>query len=305
MSYSGTSFAVSLAIGSPTNVVEQVTIPTTTPDETLKKVIAKLLEWKVDTIGIGSFGPVDLNRASSTYGYITSTPKLAWQNTPIYSTIKKGVEEGLRKAIPVGFTTDVNAAALAELHYGGHGNDVSSLAYVTIGTGIGVGLVTNHQVVEGLMHPEAGHVKVLRHELDSFPGICPFHKSCLEGLATANACAGKLGIPISELSSVEDTHVVWDFEAYYLGQLCEILTLTMSPHVIILGGGVARRQSLFPAVRKYLLELLAGYISVDKIVNHVDEYIKPSKFNAPDSKTTSGAVGALHLALEAYKRKSE
>jgi len=299
----GTSFSVSLCLGSdPRSVACQVSVPTTTPEETLSRVAALLLEWRVTAVGVASFGPVDLDRTSATYGYITTTPKRAWPNTDLLGVLKAKLAAGGLTGIPFEFTTDVNAAALAEMHYGGHSSDVRSCAYVTVGTGIGVGLVINGEPVTGALHPEAGHFLPRRHPDDSaYEGDCRFHKDCLEGLANAAAVAAKAGVPPSELSSVPDSHPVWAWEAHYLAQLCAQLTLFVSPHVIVLGGGVLKRECLFPLVRAEMLRLLGSYIQLDRVTKHVDTYIVPSALNDEERSTTAGAVGALHLALQAAR----
>lgn len=293
---------MSLALGEPTNVVKQISLPTSkVPAETLAEVAKTLADWDVDLVGIASFGPVELNRSSPRYGFITSTPKLAWQNTDVVGGIRRGLEAAGKRGVTIGFTTDVNAAALAELRFGGHGQ-LNSCVYATVGTGVGLGVVVNGHVVEGLLHPEGGHVRVVRHPEDTYKGNCPYHADCLEGMSNAIACAEKAGVPQAELANVPDSHPLWEWEAFYLAQLCVTATMFLSPEVIVLGGGVLHRTSLFPRVRAETLRLLNGYIQADKIVNHIDSYIVPSRFNAPGSGTTCGAVGALYVGLVEQQR---
>lgn len=289
----GTTFAVSIAHGSPTNVVKQYVVPTTTPEETLKKVAELLVSHKVACVGVGCFGPIDLKLTSKTYGFITSTPKVKWQNTNVLGML---TNYGL--SVPFGFNTDVNAAAMAEAKFGQHGN-ITSCAYTTVGTGIGVGVVTHSRCVSGLVHPEGGHIRVRRHAADTYIGNCPFHGDCLEGLANAEACAVRAGVPASQLHTISNEHIMWDIIAYYLAQLCTTITLLISPEIIVLGGGVCKRDILFIKIRKLCQEQLNGYICDDKIVKNIDTYIVSSRFNQKGSNTTSGAVGALLLGEQA------
>jgi len=289
----GTSFCVSIAEETPTNIIERHVVPTTNPTETLTTVRKLLEKQNLSSIGIACFGPVDLDQSSSTYGYITSTPKLEWQNTNVLAFFNE-------LKLPINFQTDVNAAALGEIKHGNHGK-ISSLCYVTVGTGIGVGVVVNGQAVNGLMHPEGGHIRVIRHKDDDFKGNCPFHMDCLEGLANAGALASRLKIKPSELHTVADSHPIWDMEAYYLGQLCAVLTCVVSPHVIVLGGGVLHRVSLFPKIRQETRTILNNYISVRKITEGTASYIVQSRFDSGDNRFTSaGSFGSVELARLVY-----
>jgi len=239
-------------------------------------------------LGIACFGPVDLHTRSNTYGYITSTPKPGWQNVDVVGRFKA-------LGVPIAFQTDVNAAAMGEMAYGKHG-DITSCVYVTVGTGIGGGVVVDGKAVTGILHPEAGHFKVPRHVNDNFEGTCPFHKDCVEGLSNTIAIGKRVGMDKTELASIPDSSPVWDFVAYYLAHLCVTMACVVSPHVIVLGGGVLQRSLLFPKIRKYFVAELNGYLRVPKMTEGVDKYIVPSIFNAPGAQTTAGAVGALHLA---------
>jgi len=201
---------------------------------------------------------------------------------------------------PVGFQTDVTPAALGEINFGGHGSDVNSCCYVTVGTGVGVGVVIAGKPLSGLLHPEAGHMRVARHKSDTkFEGGCPFHGDCVEGLVASGSVAKRVGCAAKDLASLPDDHEAWDYQAFYLAQLCVNLTLTVSPHVIVLGGGLLKRASLWPRIRTNFVSLMNGYIAVDKLIGGVDRYIVPSRFNAEGSRTTSGAIGSLALALDA------
>lgn len=235
----------------------------------------------------------------SSYGYITTTPKLAWQDFDVVGPFR-------RLGVPLGFNTDVNTAAFGELVFGQHGKqgeEVSNVAYVTVGTGIGAGIVCAGRVVEGLLHPEAGHILVRRHEKDSFKGMCPYHGDCLEGLATANAVAARLGVGIEQLASLPDSHEVWELESFYLAQLCANLSLIVSPHVIVLGGGVLKRTSLFPRIRAHFSKLLNGYLRSPRLES--ERFIVPSRFDAPSSNTSAGCVGTLAFAQHAWQREQQ
>jgi len=185
---------------------------------------------------------------------------------------------------------------MGEIAYGKHG-DVNSCVYVTVGTGVGGGVVVDGKAVNGILHPEAGHFKVPKHPEDKFEGNCPFHKNCIEGMTNTLAIAARFnGMDKTELATIPDSSPVWDYVAFYLAHLCVTMACVVSPHVIVLGGGVMQRSLLFPKIRKYFTSEMNGYLLVKKMTENVDQYIVPSIFNAPGAKTTAGAVGALHLA---------
>ncbi len=235
-------------------------------------------------LGVGCFGPVVLERQSARYGCIGNTPKVGWSNTDVAGMLAREF------SCPVGFDTDVNAAALAE-HRWGAARDCGNLVYLTVGTGIGGGVLIEGAPVHGLMHPEIGHIRPRRHELDSnFTGVCPFHGDCLEGLASGPAIVARTG---RELQHLDAAHVQWEIEADYLGQLCAQLVLTVSPQRIILGGG-AMAQRLFPLVRRRALHWLGGYIDRREILEDIERYIVP-----PALGNRAGVLGALCLALTA------
>ena len=280
----GTHFVVSVSsIEQPNNVIDYISYPTTTPSETLNKAIEYIkTKENIKSIGYASFGPIDLKYDSKTYGYITATPKLLWKNVDVLSPFKVF-------NLPIGFNTDVNAAALAELSYGGHGN-ISNICYITVGTGVGVGIVANNQCISGLMHPEGGHFRVPKHPEDTYEGNCPYHKDCLEGLSNAKAVADRCGIDPSLLSTIPDDHPVWKFQIHYMAELCATITFLISPEVIVLAGGVNKRTCLLPEIRKRTLQILNGYIQVEKILSDIDKYIVYSKYEM------AGTIGALELA---------
>lgn len=242
----GTSWLVAIAVNTPENIIERHRVHTTTPQQTLNEI----KEWlwnrqgQYDAIGIATFGPVDANPTSPYYGYITSTPKPGWKNTNVLELL--GVKE---MNIPYLFDTDVNAPALAE-HIMSNDQNTTSSAYVTVGTGIGVGLVINNQTVRGLMHPEAGHLMVARQDGDNFPGTCPFHGACVEGMCASGALTARKQLSdASELAALSDDDPVWDACAYQLAQLCAQLVYIASPEKIRFGGGVMNRVSLYPKIR--------------------------------------------------------
>lgn len=262
-------------------ILERVSFPTTTPEETLKKVIDFFLDKKIGALGIGCFGPIDLDKRSKTYGYITSTPKPGWSNCNILGEIKKYFD------IPINFDTDVNGAALGEAKWGS-GVGLDSLIYLTVGTGIGGGIYINGNLVHGMTHPETGHIFVGRAEGDKYKGKCPYHGDCLEGMASGPAMEERWGISAYELPK---DHRAWDLEAYYLAQGLINYILIVSPKKIILGGGVMKQKQLFPLIRKKVIERLNGYVSHKNIVENIDDYIVYPKLG-----DDAGICGALALA---------
>jgi fructokinase len=274
----GTKFVC--AVGNETGeIVERLTIPTMTPDETMPQVIDFFRQYELKAIGIGSFGPVDLNIQSPTYGSITTTPKLEWRNYPLRKVIKDAF------SVPVGFQTDVNAAALGELHFGA-AKGLDSCLYLTVGTGIGGGAVVNGKVVQGLSHPEMGHIYIRRHPNDPYEGKCPYHRDCLEGLAAGPAIEERWGKKGQELEGQKE---VWEIEAYYLAQALAQYILILSPQKIILGGGVMKQTQLFPLIRQNVQDLLNGYVELPDL----ESYIVP-----PGLGDNAGITGALVLAYE-------
>ncbi len=263
------------------------TFPTLTPEETLPQLIRFFAGKNVESVGIGSFGPVDLDLASPTYGSITTTPKLAWQHTPIASRFRDAL------GVPVGFDTDVNGAAYGEALLGA-GRGCSSLLYVTVGTGIGGGVILEGKPMHGMLHCELGHI-LLRPEADdpSPDGFCPFHKGCLEGLASGPALEKRWGRPGRDLGP---DHPAWDLEARYLAQMCADVIVTLSPQKIILGGGVMHQDQLFPLIRRYTKEYLNGYIQTPEVTGGMEDYIV-----SPGLGDRAGITGALLLAKDALK----
>ncbi|MDO4483074.1 MAG: ROK family protein [Clostridia bacterium] len=268
-------------------ILVRESIPTEPPSVTMPVMIDFFRNHQVDSLGIGCFGPLDLNPASASYGSITKTPKLAWKDYPILSKFREALQ------IPCAIDTDVNAAALAEHAYGA-AQGLGSCLYVTIGTGIGGGLVIDGKAVHGLVHPELGHMLLRPVERDPSPdGFCPYHKGCLEGLAAGPALEKRWGMPAFQ---IPEDHVAWDIEAYYLASMCHNAITAFSPEKIILGGGVMHQHFLFDKVRRLVAQSLNGYIASPAITDGANDYIVP-----PGCGENSGVLGAYLLARRALE----
>jgi fructokinase len=268
----------------------QELFPTRTPAATLADMLSFLREGSTSlgplaAIGVGSFGPVELDRSSARYGYIGRTPKPGWSGTDVVGALRREF------SCPIGFDTDVNAAALAE-HRWGAAKDVQSAVYVTVGTGIGGGALIGGTPIHGLMHPEIGHIHPRRHPRDrEFSGVCPFHGDCLEGLASGPAIVARSG---ARLQQLPPDHAQWEIEADYLGQLCALLLMTLSPQRIVLGGGVMSQTQLLAPIRRRLQHWAAGYIDRTEVLSEVDRYVV-----SPALGDQAGVRGALALAMDA------
>lgn len=267
------------------NIQERISIPTTTPEETMPEVIAFFKKFSVDAIGIGSFGPIDVDKNNATYGNITTTPKLAWKDFPLLKTIEDEF------SVPTGFNTDVNVAALGEAKLGA-AKGVDNCLYITIGTGIGAGAYINGELLQGLTHPEMGHILVRRHPKDSYKGRCPYHADCLEGLAAGPAIEERWGEKAFHLSDKEE---VWEMEGYYIAQALMQYILILSPKKIILGGGVMNQEHVLTYVYRYLGELLNGYVSYPEVQDKMNEYIV-----RPGLGDNAGITGGLLLAEKVF-----
>lgn len=283
----GTKFVC--GIGDQTGeVIERVVLPTTEPKATLAQVVAYFTNlaqsYHLERIGLATFGPVDLNPASETFGYITSTPKVKWG----YFNIKGELEKALGFEVPC--DTDVNGAALAE-HLWGAGMGLKNIVYITVGTGIGGGVMVNGQLVHGLLHPEVGHMRLRgKHGKAAFKGVCPYHDFCLEGLASGPAIEAQWGQPAD---SLPPDHPAWVTEAQYLSEGIVNIILVLSPEKIILGGGVMEQKSLFPLIRRNVKQLLNNYIQRVEITEKIEQYIVPPKLGKQ-----AGLLGAIALALK-------
>jgi fructokinase len=274
----GTKFVC--AVGSTPQAIQTSTvIYTSTPTATLRQVIAFFRPYAIRSLGLATFGPIDLDRGSSTYGRILSTPKSAWQECSIVGILQTALQ------VPVAVDTDVNAAALAEVIYGaGWGCD--PVVYLTVGTGIGGGAVVHGRPLHGLMHPEMGHMPLARAANDSRPSGCPFHEDCLEGLASGHAIRVRFGEP----ETLPPEHEAWALEAAYLGQALATIVTILSPQRIIIGGGVMHQPHLLTRIREACARALHGYVPRLKTGRDLETYLLP-----PALGDQSGVIGALQL----------
>lgn len=286
----GTKFVCGIGTGPGDIRIAQ--FPTSSPELTIKSAVGFFEDAAVSlrAVGIGSFGPVDLHPGSITYGYVTSTPKPGWANFDLAGAIAKALN------VPVAFDTDVNAALLGEVRWGA-ARGLSSAIYMTIGTGIGGGALVHGKLVHGLVHPEMGHLRVPHDpSVDPFPGVCPYHRDCLEGLASGPAMQARWGVPAGTLPP---EHEAWALEAHYLALGLVNLTVALSPERILLGGGVMQQPHLFPMIRDEFLNLLNNYIVHTELTEHSDRFIQP-----PALGSRAGVLGALALAEEAVSTRA-
>ena len=267
------------------NIKERVSIPTKTPEETIPLLVDFFKQREIDALGIGCFGPLELNPKAEKYGYITTTTKLAWRNFDFLGSMKNALQ------CPVGFDTDVNGSVLGEVTFG-QAKGKSCALYLTIGTGIGAGIYIEGKLLHGMLHPEAGHVLITRKETDIYEGKCPYHKNCLEGLASGPAIEGRYGKKATDLAEEED---VWDLEADYIAQALTGYILTLSPEIIILGGGVMHQMQLFPLIRKKVTEYLGGYVNTEEL-SDMEDYIVPASLH-----DDQGIMGCLELGRRALE----
>lgn len=277
----GTKFVC--AVGNEQNeIIERVSFPTTTPEETLAHVFAFFDQYQdeLKAIGIGSFGPIEVRQSSPRYGYILSTPKLAWKNFDFLSAMKA------RYDIPMAWTTDVNAAAVGEASLGA-AKGLNNMLYMTVGTGVGVGALVNGQLLEGIGHPEMGHVIVHPHPEDHYAGFCPYHGNCLEGMAAGPSIDGRLGVSGKEIAA---DHEVWNYVANYLGQALVDYTLILRPERIVIGGGNMKVPGMLDKIKEQYEQLMADYVDYPAL----DEYIV-----LPGLGDDAGITGALSLANQA------
>jgi len=269
-------------VGTRPQDFQSVVIPTTAPEPTIAAVVAWFEGWLRDNpgsrlggVGIGSFGPVDINVKSPTWGFITSTPKAGWRNFDFALTLRKALKTVVQ------FNSDVNASILGEARWGA-ARGVSNCLYLTVGTGIGGGALSSGQLLEGVSHPEMGHIRV-PHDLarDSFPGACPYHGDCLEGLASGPAIEARWGVSPAEMPA---DHPGWILESQYLACAIANFACTFSPQRVLLGGGVMRQPVLFEMIRPEVARLLGGYVAVPEIL-------------PPELGQRAGVLGALALAI--------
>jgi fructokinase len=272
----GTKFVCGVGTG-PDDIVS-TQIPTTSPAETVARTIAWLSQYNLRAVGIGSFGPVDLRPDSPCWGFITSTPKTAWRDCDLAGAVSRGL------GVPVRFDTDVNAAVRGEALWGA-ARGVSNCVYLTIGTGIGGGAIVGGSVLHGLTHPEMGHIRV-PHDwaADPFPGCCPYHGDCLEGLASGPAIAARWGLKGEDM---EPDHTAWVLEAKYVSYGIANFVCTLSPERILVGGGVMRQAHLYDQINVEVGRLLGGYVG------------KIPPVTPAGLGERAGLLGALALAMDA------
>ncbi len=286
------------AVGDENGVIlDQVSIPTSTPDETMPKIIEYFKEKisperpeedRIKALGIACFGPVDVRKNSKTYGSILYTPKITWRNYPIVNAMKEALDN-----IPVGFDTDVNGSLLGEVTWGS-AKGLTDAVYFTLGTGIGMGAMSGGNLIHGMLHPETGHIAMSVVPGDEYKGHCPSHGACFEGMASGPAIEERWGKPGKDLADMPE---VWELEAKYIAQAMTAVTYMLSPQKIILGGGVMTQSQLFPLVRKYVLEYINGYIDTKELRN-INAYITPAALNG-----NQGIMGAIRLAEMALEEE--
>jgi fructokinase len=286
----GTKFVCAVGSG-PDDLRGEARFTTTSPEETLTRTIEFFREQEktiggLAGIGIASFGPLDLRIDSSTYGRILSTPKPGWSGANLLGMLREAFD------LPIGIDNDVNASALGE-HRWGTGQGLDTFMYLTVGTGIGGGAFAEGKLLHGYLHPEMGHIP-LPHDLsrDPFPGTCPFHGDCFEGLACGPAMEKRWG---RRAETLPEDHPAWQLEAEYISLALTTYIYTLSPQRILLGGGVGSNLHLLRQVRKRTRDFISGYIPSASILDEIDSYIVP-----PALGNRSGVLGAIALAKEAW-----
>lgn len=288
----GTKIVCMLASG-PDDIRDEIRLPTEAPEPTLEAIREVLARWALGPgfsgLGVASFGPLELDEGSPRYGQIVATPKPGWSGAAL-TQLAKGL------TAPLVIDTDVNGAALAEARWGA-AQGLASHAYVTVGTGIGVGSIVGGRSVRGLGHCEAGHMQVGRLAGDDWPGVCPYHGDCAEGLASGPAVAARAGAPGDQ---VDPSDPAWDMVVHALGGLLHNVVLATAPQRILVGGGVASgRPWLLPRVRDALVASLNGYAVADRIAAQIDQFVQP-----PGLGERAGPLGAVALGLDAVARRA-
>jgi fructokinase len=287
----GTKFNCILAY-SADRIIAETRIETTTPQETLSNAIDffhQKCDGKLSALGLAIFGPLDLNPQSQTFGFLKSTPKKGWENTDLLSPFKQAFE------LPILLDTDVNGAAYGEYLWGA-AQGLDTFLYLTVGTGIGGGVMANGSLLHGQTHPETGHILIPHDRTkDPFAGLCPFHQDCFEGLASGPAIQARWGKPAETLP---EGHPAWKLEAQYLAEALINYILTLSPQKIILGGGVMNASWLFPMIRDCVKERLNGYLIHPNLEENIEEYIVP-----PGLGSRAGVLGAVGLAQKVLEQE--
>ncbi len=284
----GTKFVCAVGTG-PDDLRDEARFATESPEATLAATIEFFEKWTrnngpVRSIGVASFGPVELRRGRPNYGHITTTPKPLWSDADVVGPLRSAL------GVPVGFDTDVNGAALGEGRWGAAAG-LTTFVYLTVGTGVGGGAVVNGTVAHGLVHAEMGHVSVRRLEGDAFPGVCPFHGDCLEGMAAGPAMAARWRQPAETLEGRARTRAI-EIEAHYLAEGVRNIVYTLAPERVVIGGGIAAMEGLFPEIRRRLATTLNGYPGL--VEQLADEFVTP-----PGLGGRAGIAGALVLAEKA------
>lgn len=264
-------------------ILQEETIPTTTPKETSKKMLKFFQRYKICVLGIGTFGPVDLNPKSPTYACILNTPKPGWKNYSFLDAFKP-------LNVPIAIETDVNASCIGETTYG-KSRGLKNVIYITIGTGIGAGIYVEGNLLHGMLHPEGGHVILTKLSNDKGECICPYHKSCFEGLVSGPSIEKRFGKPGKEL---KDDKEALELISEYISQALVDYIMLLVPERIILGGGVMHMEKLFPLIRKNVLEKINNYLETKQLKN-IDEYIVPASLN-----DKQGILGCCKIAIDKY-----
>jgi fructokinase len=282
----GTKFICALA-SEPPRLEHEITFNTTNPEETLSLVCEffypHIKAGKVKSIGIAAFGPVDVDPASSTYGYITATPKPGWGNTDLLGILRQEL------GVPFAFHVDVSGSAIGE-HTWGASKGIDPSLYLTVGTGIGGGYLLNGKPLTGLTAVEMGHIRIPHdNQKDPFEGSCPYHKDCFEGLAAGPALKARFG---TRGETLPDDDPFWLVEVEYIASALTNYILTLSPRILVLGGGIMQRGFLYPLIRRRVCELLNGYVTSQEILKNIDHYIVP-----PSLGKYSGVLGAIAMAM--------
>jgi fructokinase len=264
-------------------IIKEITIPTTTPEETIKKILIFFSSYKILSLGIGTFGPIDLDKNSKNYGTILNTPKLSWINFNYIKALSS-------LNIPIGIDTDVNASCLGEVIYGSS-KGLENVVYITIGTGIGIGIITEGKLLHGMMHPEGGHMIISRIDNDNIESTCPYHKNCFEGLANGPSIKKRYG---KEGNELKYNNNIWELESEYISQALYNIILILQPQKIILGGGVMHQEQLFPLIRQKVKIKINNYLKTKELEN-IDEYIIPCSLN-----DKQGILGSFKIGIDEY-----
>eukprot|EP00347_Sterkiella_histriomuscorum_P014476 403360730 len=279
------------------NLIHTHHVNTRVPSETMQDIMDYInsFDYTYSSVGIAAFGPIGLNQTSADYGYVTSTPKVEWQNFNLLETVLSGINKKTEDFVHT-FDTDVNLVAKFEADFGGHHDAHGNVVYITVGTGIGIGVVLNNQMLHGLVHPEGGHQKVPIHPDDiDYPGVCVFHGNCLEGLCTNVSIAKRKGLDDVELNKdIPNEDPIWDLVGYYLGIACSNIIFTMSAQKIVIGGGVMNREILYDKIRHHCFKSLNGYIKHPKLESEeaLKKFIVKSKFENNLGLIAAAMVGS-------------